>query len=269
MTEERQPDLGKLRDLIRRLRAPDGCPWDRKQTFATMRAYLLEEAHEVAAAIDEGDLDNLAEELGDLLFQVLFLAELGREKEAFDLAGVIDTIHTKMVDRHPHVFGDSTLADARAVEIAWEKRKLQNERMGRSVLEGIPSSLPALLASYRMTQKAAGVGFDWPTTEEVLAKIEEEVLEVREALGEKSSPRNQEALAEEVGDLLFTVANLARHLDLDPEATLGAANRKFRRRFQALENIFAGSGESLAEASLPQMDAVWDQVKEKERKQTR
>src|SRR6185369_4483712 len=221
------PDLQKLLDLVTRLRAPDGCPWDREQKLADIRAYLLEEAHETAAAIDTGDWSELAEELGDLLFQVAFIGRLAEEAGAFSLSQVVDRVHHKMVARHPHVFGDESLADAQAVRQAWERRKLKEEPGRASLLAGVPTSLPALLAAYRLTQKAAGVGFDWPDAGAVLKKVDEETAELRDAL----AVGNRDAMREEIGDLLFTLANLARKLDLDPEAALAGTNRKFRHRF--------------------------------------
>jgi MazG family protein len=277
------PDIGELHRLIVRLRAPDGCPWDREQTLGDLRAYLLEEAHEVAAAIDAGDLDELAGELGDLLFQVVFIARLGEEAGAFDLARVIDGIRAKMIERHPHVFGDERLEDAAAVRRTWERRKL--ERRGedgarRSLLAGVPASLPALTAAYRITQKAAGVGFDWPDAAAVLEKVREELAEVEEVLDgdahgevagdgeaeERGRERpGRERLKEELGDLLFAVANLARHLGVDPEAALAAGNLKFRRRFEGVEERFARRGRSLAEASLEEMDREWEAEKRRRR----
>jgi MazG family protein len=253
------PDLQKLVDLVARLRAPDGCPWDREQTLPDVRAYLLEEAHELAGAIDGGDWDELAEELGDMLFQAAFIGRLAEEAGAFRLSQVIDGVHRKMVERHPHVFGDETLADAEAVRQAWERRKLKKEPKRESLFSGVPASLPALLGAYRLTQKAAGVGFDWPDAAPVLDKAEEEIAELREALaqGEK------DAVREEVGDLLFTVANLARKLEVDPEAALAGTNRKFRRRFAKIEEGLAARGKTAAEATLEEMDALWEAAKEK------
>lgn len=257
-------DLGRLVALVRRLRAPDGCPWDREQTLADVRAYLLEEAHEAAAAIDAGDLEALAGELGDLLFQAAFIARLGEEAGAFTAADAIERSHEKMVARHPHVFGDEELADAAAVARAWERRKLDEKRAGDgdgSLLDGVPASLPALTAAYRMTQKAAAVGFDWPDAEAVLAKVDEELAELRAVLADGADSASADRAREEVGDLLFTVANLARKLDLDPEAALAAANAKFRRRFQHVEQGLAERGRRLGEASLAEMDALWDEAK--------
>ncbi|HXO29376.1 MAG TPA: nucleoside triphosphate pyrophosphohydrolase [Thermoanaerobaculia bacterium] len=256
-------DLQPLLDLVERLRAPDGCPWDREQGLGEVRAYLLEEAHELAAAIDGGDWREIAGELGDLLFQAAFIGRLAAEAGAFDLAAAIDGVRRKMVARHPHVFGDEELADAAAVRAAWERRKLQEEPERASLLAGVPASLPALLGAYRLTQKAAGVGFDWPAAEAVLAKTEEEIGELRRALaaGTAGAAGAAPAVREEVGDLLFTVANLARKLEIDPEAALAAANRKFRRRFEHVERGLAAHGQRLGEATLAEMDALWDEAK--------
>jgi len=254
------PDLQKLLDLVARLRAPDGCPWDREQGLPDVRAYLLEEAHEVAGAIDSGDWGELAEELGDLLFQVAFIGRLAEEAGAFSVSQVVDGVHQKMVSRHPHVFGDEVLADAEAVRQAWERRKLKEEPGRASLLAGVPGSLPALLAAYRLTQKAAGVGFDWPDADAVLVKAEEEIEELRHALaaGDESA---RESVREEMGDVLFTLANLARKLDVDPEAALAGTNRKFRQRFAHVEEGLAAQGKTAAEATLEEMDALWEGAK--------
>ncbi len=270
MREKRPTNVHKLQDLVARLRAPDGCPWDREQTLGDLRAYLLEEAHEVAAAIDSGDRRSLAGELGDLLFHVVFISHLAEEEGAFHLGEVVDGVHAKMVRRHPHVFGTAAdgatkLGDADAVRQSWERRKLTDEEDRPSLLAGMPSSLPALVTAYRMTQKAAGVGFDWPAAAAVLAKIREELAEVESALGDPDPERRRSLAREEIGDLLFAVANLARHLEIDPEAALAGCNRKFRRRFAAVEAAFRDRGENLAEATLAQMDAEWDKVKQQER----
>lgn len=261
------PDLAKLAALVERLRAPDGCPWDREQTLPDVRAYLLEEAHEVADAIDRGDLGELAGELGDLLFQVVFIAHLGKEAGAFGLDEVIDGIHDKMVARHPHVFGDETLEDADGVRSAWEVRKTKERDPQRSHLEGVAPSLPALLAAYRMTQKAAGVGFDWPDLEGVKAKIREEEQELEAALAASQegpaagSEEARAAVKEEIGDLLFALVNLARKLEIDPEAALAGTNLKFRRRFAHVEAGLREKGIPLGEATLDQMDELWEEAK--------
>jgi MazG family protein len=252
-----QADLAPLLDLVEQLRAPGGCPWDREQGLAEVRAYLLEEAHELAAAIDGGDWREIAGELGDLLFQAAFIGRLAAEAGAFTPAEVIEGVRAKMVARHPHVFGGEALADAAAVREAWERRKLREEPERASVLAGVPASLPSLLAAYRLTQKAAGVGFDWPAAAAVLERAEEEIEELRGALA-AGVPA---AVREEVGDLLFTVANLARKLEIDPEAALAAANRKFRQRFEQVEQGLAARGRRLGEATLAEMDALWEEAK--------
>ena len=249
--------LATLDHLVRRLRAPDGCPWDREQGFDDIRAYLLEEAHEVAAAIDTGDWDGLVGELGDLLFQVSFLCTLNEEAGREGTGAAIARVRDKMVERHPHVFGDETAADSAEVAAAWERRKLRARGPEASLLDGMSASLPSLLTTYRMTQKVAGVGFDWPRPAAVLDKVEEELEEVREALD-----GDREHLREEVGDLLFTVANLARQLDLDPEAALARTNLKFRNRFRYLEDELRRRGESIADAGLERLEELWRQAKE-------
>jgi nucleoside triphosphate diphosphatase len=261
-------DFRKLLDLVTRLREPDGCPWDREQTLPDVRAYLLEEAHELAGAIDSGDWDALAEELGDLAFQVAFIGRLAEEQGAFTLNQALEGVHRKMVERHPHVFGGEALADAEAVRQAWERRKLRQRSEGpegpaRSLLQGVAPSLPALLAAYRLTQKAAGVGFDWPDAAAVLQKVDEEIEELREAL--QGEP-DRNAVKEEIGDLLFTLANLARKLEVDPEAALAATNLKFRSRFAAVENSLAQQGKTPADATLAEMDELWDEAKRSEAK---
>lgn len=275
-------DLDRLLALVERLRAPDGCPWDREQKLPDLRAYLLEEAHETAAAIDGGDPEALAAELGDLLFQAAFVASLAAEAGGPGAAEAIERARTKMIARHPHVFGGEELATAEQVRAVWERRKLRDASHDReSLLDGAAAaSMPALLAAYRVTQKAAGVGFDWREAGEVVAKLDEEIAELKELLT-PAPPEPAEAAAaeassgapaelrqrrtEEIGDLLFTVANLARHLEIDPEGALAAANLKFRRRFAAVEAGLARSGRNVAEATIEEMEAEWQSAKLDER----
>lgn len=257
--------LQRLCDLVARLRAPDGCPWDREQRLENLRAYLLEEAHEAAAAIDERDWQGLEGELGDLLFQLVFIVRLAEEAEAFTLSQVIDRVEAKMISRHPHVFGDQKLPNSDAVRQAWERRKLEAGEPSQSLLSGVPSSLPALLTAYRMTQKAAGVGFDWPDAEAVLEKVDEELNELQAELSPAHREPDATAVREELGDLLFTVANLCRHLGVDPEAALAEANAKFRRRFNRLEETFSDRGSSIVEASTEEMEELWEGAKRSRR----
>ncbi len=261
-------DLARLTRLVARLRAPDGCPWDREQTLSSVRAYLLEEAHEAAAAIDRGEPEALRAELGDLLFQCAFVARLAEESGAFELAQAIEHARAKMVARHPHVFGDEKLATAADVREAWERRKLRDEGNGRaSLLDGAAAaSMPSLLAAYRLTQKAAGVGFDWPDTAAVLAKLDEELAELRAELVDGAEPAGErlERVSGELGDLLFTVANLARKLEVDPEAALAGTLLKFRRRFAHVERELAARGRPLGVATLEEMDLLWNEAKRAE-----
>jgi len=253
--------LGNLFALVARLRGPDGCPWDREQSLKDVRAYLLEEAHECAAAIDSGSWEELQGELGDLLFQLVFIVRLAEEAGKFGLEEVAAGVHAKMVSRHPHVFGAEELGDSRAVREAWERRKIEARPAEASLLGGVPNSLPALVAAYRMTQKASAVGFDWPQPQAVLDKIEEETDELRRALELGPTSQGDDAVFEEFGDLLFTVANLARKLEIDPEAALAAANAKFRRRFSDVEKALRDRGRGLNDASLDEMEQLWQDSK--------
>jgi MazG family protein len=253
--------LDRLRNLVARLRGPDGCPWDRQQTLADLRAYLIEEVHEAAAAIDEDDPPALGEELGDVLFLVVFTAELLRERGGPDIGQLAAAAEAKMVSRHPHVFGDETARDATEVRKVWGRRKLAERAPSTSALDGVPASLPTLLQSYRMTQKASDMGFDWPEVEGVLAKIDEELGELREALEEPPGVR-RDRLRAELGDLLFTGANLARHLEIDPDAALAGANRRFRDRFQRMEAALAVGSRGMDELSLDELNHLWEEAKQ-------
>jgi ATP diphosphatase len=265
MGGEKANDLEALDALVARLRSPGGCPWDREQGFDEIRAYLLEEAHEVADAIDRRDWSGLAEELGDLLFQLAFLGRLSEEEGRPGLEHSIGAVIAKMIERHPHVFGapttdDAHPLDAEAVAAAWERRKLTSRSDQGSLLDGLAASMPSLLVSYRMTQKAAGVGFDWGSPAEVLDKVKEEIGELETALAS-----DRDRAPEEIGDLLFAVANLARHLGVDPEAATARTNLKFRRRFRHIEERLRERGRRLDQATLAEMDALWEEAKASER----
>ncbi len=255
--------FGELVALMERLRGPNGCPWDRKQTLTSLKPFIVEESYEVVDAIDRDDRQGLAEELGDFLLQVVFVAEIAREEGSFDIDDVITAIHDKLVRRHPHVFGDVEAKNAEQVLVNWEKLKNEERKAeNKSVLAGVPQSLPALLKASRLTEKAARVGFDWRRAGEVFAKIEEEVEELRAAVAEKDGQR----IHDEIGDLLFTIANIARKLEVNAEEALQSSNRKFARRFEAMERAVRASGRNLDQLTLEQMDALWDQAKAAERR---
>jgi MazG family protein len=270
--------IGKLfEDLVAvqaRLRAPGGCPWDREQTHSTLRTYLIEEAYEVLDAIEKGNPQDLAEELGDLLLQVLFHADLARQTGAFDISHVIGGIHDKMVRRHPHVFGDVKAETAGEVLKNWAQLKAKeklaaspkggsSQNPAPSVLDGVPRNIPALLEAHQMTRRAAQVGFDWDRVEGILEKLEEETTELRAALA-SSNRRDAE---EEVGDILFSVVNLARFLGLDPEVTLKHSNLKFKERFQEMEREGSDSGQNLSQLSKQELELLWVAAKTKTRMQ--
>lgn len=249
-------------EVMARLRDPrDGCPWDVAQTFATIAPYTIEEAFEVADAIERGDMPSLREELGDLLFQVVFHARLAEEQGDFDFAAVAHGLAEKMRRRHPHVFGTAKVADANAQTTAWEAHKAR-ERVARSegVLDGVPVSLPALARAQKLGRRAARVGFDWVDAGAVLDKVAEESRELEAALAARE--RVPEAVQEELGDLLFTIANLARHLDVDAEGALRRASLKFEQRFRAVEARLAAAGRSPEQAGSEELERLWSEVKE-------
>ena len=257
--------LDRLVRIMDRLRDPGGCPWDREQTLETLSGYLLEEAYETVDAIHGGSPEVLCEELGDLLLQIVFMARIAREDSWFDLDAVCDAIAEKMIRRHPHVFGDREVSGAGEVVRNWEeiKRSERGQAEDRSLLDGVPDALPGLLKAYRMTEKAAAVGFDWERPLDVVAKLEEEVAELRAGLAEDGEDGGRR-VREEMGDLLFAMANLARHLGVEPETALQGANAKFRRRFGAVESRVREAGRDMADMDLADLDGLWDAVKEDE-----
>ncbi|SMX31923.1 nucleoside triphosphate pyrophosphohydrolase [Octadecabacter ascidiaceicola] len=257
--------MDRLLAIMRALRDPKtGCPWDIDQTFATIAPYTIEEAYEVADAIERADMDDLRGELGDLLFQSVFHAQMADDAGHFNFSDVARTMSDKMVARHPHVFGDESNAKSPEQQTAdWEKIKAA-ERAGRDetrTLDGVAIGLPALLRAEKLQKRAARVGFDWPDVKFVIDKISEEAAEVVEARDTLS----HEELTEEVGDLLFVMANLARHLNVNPEDALRAANAKFTRRFEGVEDLLAARGKTPADSDLEEMDALWDAVKAAEK----
>ncbi|MDH0144588.1 nucleoside triphosphate pyrophosphohydrolase [Aquipseudomonas alcaligenes] len=270
--------LDDLLHLMARLRHPQhGCPWDLKQNYATIVPYTLEEAYEVADAIERGDFDHLPGELGDLLFQVVYYSQLAREEGRFEFAQVVDGITRKLIRRHPHVFPDGDLYGApdvakleeAAVKQRWEELKAE-ERAEKaaapeqlSLLDDVPTALPALSRAAKLQKRAAQVGFDWPEALPVVDKVREELDEVLEAMSENDAG----AIAEEIGDLLFVVTNLARHLKVDPEAALRAANGKFERRFRHIEQALREAGRPIENCSLEELDALWGEAKKLEKLQ--
>jgi ATP diphosphatase len=259
-----QTQIDRLLAIMAKLRDPaGGCPWDIVQDFSTIAPYTIEEAYEVADAIARGDMAALPDELGDLLFQVVYHSRLAEEAGHFAFADVTGAIADKMIRRHPHVFGDAAAREAATHSDAWEAQKA-SERRARDehgALAGVPVGLPALTRAEKLTKRAARVGFDWPDAAAVLDKLDEEVAELRAELADADPAR----LADELGDMLFVMANLARKLKLDPEACLRAANDKFARRFGGVEQALAAEGRTPGEASLEEMEAAWARVKRQER----
>jgi MazG family protein len=252
------------------LRGPEGCPWDREQNYDTLKGLLLEEAYEVVDAVDARDFPGLEDELGDLLFQVVFYSRLAEEEGRFDIDKVIRRVHAKLVRRHPHVFGEVRASNADEALRSWLKVKAQERASAapgnseaKSVLDGITPTLPATLTAYELGVRAAEVGFDWKKVEDLLEKVEEETRELRQELKREVGARHSR-LEEEVGDLLFAAANLARFLRSDPETCLRRANQKFMRRFRALEKEVAARGKDLRECSLEEMETLWNELKSKE-----
>ena len=267
-------DIGRLIEIMAALRDPaTGCPWDVVQNFATIAPYTVEEAHEVADAIARGDLSDLRDELGDLLLQVVYHARMAEEIGAFAFPDVVEAITTKLIRRHPHVFGDEDARAAGAAKGFWEKAKAEEKRAraeglggapGKGLLEDVAPGLPALQRAVKLQAKASTVGFDWYDPRAVLAKLREEIDEIEAELAH--APVDSGRAADEVGDLLFAVANLARHLEIDPDQALRRTNAKFVRRFGAIEAALAAGGRSPAEASLDEMEALWQGAKADEAK---
>ncbi len=279
---ENNEKIGRLIDIMAKLRDPDGgCPWDVEQTFATIAPHTIEEAYEVADAIDQNDMDALKDELGDLLFQVVFHAQMAQESGVFDFDGVVDAIADKMVRRHPHVFGDAKVDNAEAQTIAWEEHKrLEREakentanpcraedpgqdgpKSLNSALDGLVSALPALTRAHKLQKRAARVGFDWDTAAPVVEKVREELAEVEEEIDSGDTDR----LRDEIGDLLFCCVNLARKLDIDPETALRGGNAKFERRFRRMEELLAKDGRKIDDLPVEDvLEAYWKRAKEEE-----
>jgi ATP diphosphatase len=256
------PSIDRLLQIMARLRDPQrGCPWDLEQSFGTIAPYTIEEAYEVADAIERKDYAALRDELGDLLFQVVFHSQMAREQGSFGFDDVVAAICDKMERRHPHVFGESRIDSAAAQTVAWEEQKrLERERSGKSVLADVPLALPALTRANKLGKRAAQVGFEWPDVAGALDKLDEELDELRRGLGAQA---NQVHITDELGDVLFCVVNVCRYLGVDPETALKGANAKFERRFGYVEQRLQEQGRSPSEATLEEMDKLWDEGKKR------
>src|SRR5215831_1871334 len=269
MSVKTGPKFEKLVDIMTTLRGPNGCPWDKEQDFNSLKPMLVEEVYEVLEAVENNDFDGLSEELGDLLLHVLFNAQLAKEAGRFDVDTVIDQISDKLVRRHPHVFGDESASTPEEVIKNWEAIKAQEKAQKlkdrtpeqRSLLEGIPSKLPAIHEAHQISSRAARVGFDWPDIEGIFDKLQEEMSELKDALADQAGDKRRERLEDEIGDMLFVMVNIARYLKIDSESALKRANRKFKTRFRYMEGELAKQGKSLEETPLEEMEALWQKAK--------
>jgi len=247
----------RLIEIMARLRSPNGCPWDREQNFDSIKPYLLEETYEVMDAIDARDLDGLAEELGDVLLEVVFFAQMAAEEGRFDIADSLQAINSKLVRRHPHVFADGNARTSEDVKVRWDEIKAQEKARPKGTLEGVPRSLPALVEAKQIASRAAGVGFDWENVDQVFDKLQEELGEIQQA--RKDGPEG--AIEDELGDMLFVIVNIARFLKVDPEQALRKTNAKFRRRFGHVEEGLAAQGKAPKDATVAEMESLWQQAK--------
>jgi len=258
LPKKRNPDsFTALKKIIAKLRGPDGCPWDKRQTHASLKPFLVEESYEVLQALEAGTPQKLRDELGDLLLQIMLHAQIAAESKQFSIDDVVQGISNKLIHRHPHVFGGRKVKDVVEVEQNWEALKQEEREEGESLLAGIPEQMPALAYSQSMQRRVAGVGFDWDKVEEIIDKLAEEVAEIKQA-------PNQQEKANEFGDLLFTLANIARWLDIDLEMALRSANQRFYRRFAHMEEVCRERGLDLASLSLDEQNALWEEAKREE-----
>ncbi|PIV40888.1 MAG: nucleoside triphosphate pyrophosphohydrolase [Nitrospirae bacterium CG_4_10_14_3_um_filter_44_29] len=254
-------NLKKLIDIMSALRGDKGCPWDKEQTRDSLKPFLLEETYEVLEALDEGDSEKIKEELGDLLFQIIFHCQLAKEKNEFDISDVIDEISRKMLNRHPHVFGKTKFKSREHFRKYWEEEKKREGKKRESILEGVPKALPALLRAHKLQKKAARVGFDWKKTEDVFEKMNEELEEFRKALKNKKQPE----IEDELGDVFFMLVNISRFVGVNPEDALRKTISKFISRFRYIEMKAADKKINLSDMTLKEMDKLWDEAKKKER----
>jgi tetrapyrrole methylase family protein/MazG family protein len=254
LPEKHSSEFDDLVNIIAKLRGPDGCPWDRKQTHLSLREFLLQESYEVLEALDEEDSKKLCQELGDLLLQIILHAQIASENREFDLAEVLNNINTKLIRRHPHIFGDKKVTSAEEVSHNWEEIKKAEKSNSSSILEGVPRQMPGLAYSQEIQRRAAQAGFDWENIEGVIEKLAEEVNEFQKSSGQAEK-------TEEFGDLFFTLVNVARRMGIDPEASLRQANRKFYRRFTEMERLCRERGLNLSQLSFEEQNGLWDEAK--------
>jgi MazG family protein len=259
--KEKLKVFSELLDIMDELRAK--CPWDKKQTFESLRILTIEETYELADAIIDGDLDRIKKELGDLMLHIVFYSKLGEEENSFDVADVIDNINKKLIYRHPHIFGNIEVQDSKEVEENWEQLKLKEKGGNKSVLDGVPKSLPALVKANRIQNKVRGVGFDWDVREQIWDKVEEELSELKD---EVLNDTGKEKIEQEFGDLLFSMINAARLYDIDPENALERTNRKFIKRFNYLEEKTIKQGRDLKKMNLDEMNEIWEEAKKFDKK---
>jgi tetrapyrrole methylase family protein/MazG family protein len=252
-------NLKKLIDIMAALRSENGCPWDKEQTRESLKPFLLEETYEVLEALDAGNAENLKEELGDLLFQIIFHCRLASERGEFDIDDVIDGISSKMISRHPHVFADAEFKTSKEVLMQWEDRKREEGKMKKSILDGVPKELPSLLRAQKVQSKAAKVGFDWDRIEDVVKKLHEELNEFKEALNRKA----QKEIEDELGDVFFSLVNISRFVGVNPEDALRKTVSKFISRFRYIEMKAADAGKTLSDMTLSEMDTLWEEAKNK------
>lgn len=252
--------LQRLIEIMEALRGDPGCPWDKKQTRESLKPYIVEEAYEIIEAIEENDPEKIKEELGDLLFQIIFQCQIGKERNEFTLSDVIGKISDKMTARHPHVFGEAEYKTTDEVIAHWEVQKKREGKQRDSILEGVPKTLPSLLRAHRLQNRAARIGFDWQKTDDVLAKLEEEILEFKKALAEKNPSR----IEDELGDIFFMLVNISRFIDINPEDALQKTISKFIRRFRYIEMKASEQEKTLSAMTIEEMDTLWDEAKERE-----
>lgn len=259
-----QESFGQLVEIIAKLRSDDGCPWDREQTHETLKTGIIEEAYEVIETIDQKDDEKFEEELGDLLMQVLLNAQIARDEGKFDILGVIQKISEKLIRRHPHVFGDLDVKDSQEIMQNWERIKSEEraERDENSLMDGVPTNLPALIQARKVQSRASRIGFDWDKADDVLKKVDEEVNELKEGI----SKLDRESIEEEIGDILFSIVNLSRFLEVEPEGALRKTTAKFIRRFKKMESLIADDGKKITDFDLAGLDKIWDSIKEDEQR---